>query len=1022
MKIEITTPCRRGRLLVAIALVLTSVSAVRADYQSIVLGDTPLAYYPLNLAVDTGSTATDLSGNGNPGTYVNIYSGFNNVPGPSAYITNGVSFDGLSTYVDLSTGGNPGLLDFGGQITLEAWVQPASPTIFGDIVAKGFDSANNNYELEMRANSGSYTGGTYGPAGGQGASGGTQTTNWTHVVLTYDGTYWYMYVNGVLTQRNADAVGAINFSDPWRIGTGSADGASRLFTGNISQVALYNYGLSSAQVYAHYFAGQYGATPGNSKPIITAQPAAQSCYAGGAVQFSVGILSVLPTTNQWFIGAGAIPGQTNASLTLFNVQAADVANYRVVVGNSNGTTNSAAASLALLTVTPPTTGASLAWNTNNTGAWDNGSSANWKNLGSGLATTFNANDSVLFDDRAGVPTAVSLNDTVSPSYITNNSSANNFTISGSGVISGAASLVKLGGSTLEMATANNFTGGALIGGGTVQMDTPLSGAATTLGAGNAAPIIVTNGATLAVKASGGYPQGNSGIDTRQVVISGAGVGGNGALSSIGNDIYHDGAPSGGLFRSLRLAGNATIGSSGRWDLGQDGLFTVISTGGSNYNLTCLQGGYSEWHEVTLDPNLGDIDYILASGNTWSLQGMGTTGLGNPTNSITVHPGVNMTISHGNNNADSGYAKIVRVQGTGQFTYRPGGGPGDYYLKAVLQLDDNSSLNFYNGNGGNNTGVTVGSPVKFNGAVHLSIGDSPITFTNVISGVGGFVWDTYNNTVFFTANNTYAGPSVIGDGRTLALTGNGAISQSALIFFGGNSPVSARLDVSGRPDQTLTLASGQTLAGIGWVNGSLTVAAGATLSPAGTNTMLGITTGANATGTLSAAAAITLGGTTIIKLNGSGTNDSIQSTGAGITYGGTLNLVNISGAPLAVGNSFQIFNAGSYGGSFASITPATPGTGLAWDTTQLSSGVLNVVAAPSQPVVTSVVISGGNLIFSGTNGVANASYSVLTSTNLAVPLANWTALSTNTFDVNGAFHVTNAVNAAIPKRFYVLKLQ
>ena len=167
------------------------------------------------------------------------------------------------------------------------------------------------------------------------------------------------------------------------------------------------------------------------------------------------------------------------------------------------------------------------------------------------------------------------------------------------------------------------------------MDEPLSGAITSLGAGNGAPIVVTNGATLAVNASGGYPAGNSGISTRAITISGSGVGGNGALRSVGNDIYHDGSPQGGLFRSLTLAGDATIGGSGRWDLGQEGLLTFINSGGKNYNLTCLQGGYSEWHEVTIDTNLGDIDYILASGSDWSVQGMGSS-LGNPTNTLTLH--------------------------------------------------------------------------------------------------------------------------------------------------------------------------------------------------------------------------------------------------------------------------------------------------------------------------------------------------------------------------------------------------
>ena len=222
-------------------------------------------------------------------------------------------------------------------------------------------------------------------------------------------------------------------------------------------------------------------------------------------------------------------------------------------------------------------------------------------------------------------------------------------------------------------------------------------------------------------------------------------------------------------------------------------------------------------------------------------------------------------------------------------------------------------------------------------------------------------------------------------------------------------------MSGRPDKTLTLASAAgLLSGIGTVNGSLAVSAGATLSPAGTNTTIGITTGANTTGTISATNAVVLTGTSTLKLNGSGVNDQVQA-GTSITYGGTLNLVNISGAPLANGNSFQIFNATSYTGSFTSITPAQPGAGLAWDTSQLNTlGFIGLAGCASQPVVNSVRVSGGNLIFSGTNGTASQSYSVLTTTNLATPIANWVPLLTNNFDGTGAFSVTNAISPSVGK--------
>jgi hypothetical protein len=249
-----------------------------------------------------------------------------------------------------------------------------------------------------------------------------------------------------------------------------------------------------------------------------------------------------------------------------------------------------------------------------------------------------------------------------------------------------------------------------------------------------------------------------------------------------------------------------------------------------------------------------------------------------------------------------------------------------------------------------------------------------------------------------------------------LTGNGSISDSSLIFFGGNNSAITHIDVSSRPDQTLTLASGQTLAGIGGINGSLVVSAGATIAPAGTNTTIGITSGANATGTILVTNAVTLNGTTCIKLDGSGVNDEIQAGGS-ITYGGTLNLANVSGMPLAAGNSFQIFSAVNYSGSFTDIIPATPGPGLAWDTNHLSSGLINII---SLPVIGNMLASGGNLILNGTGGLALGTYYVITATNLTTPLTNWVTVSTNIYDTNGNFSVTNELLPGIGQSFYRIK--
>jgi len=45
--------------------------------------------------------------------------------------------------------------------------------------------------------------------------------------------------------------------------------------------------------------------------------------------------------------------------------------------------------------------------------------------------------------------------------------------------------------------------------------------------------------------------------------------------------------------------------------------------------------------------------------------------------------------------------------------------------------------------------------------------------------------------------------------------------------------------------------------------------------------------------------------------------------------------------------------------------------LAWNTNNLSAGILSIVSAPTpSPQITSAVMIGGNFIFSATNGVPN----------------------------------------------------
>ncbi len=78
------------------------------------------------------------------------------------------------------------------------------------------------------------------------------------------------------------------------------------------------------------------------------------------------------------------------------------------------------------------------------------------------------------------------------------------------------------------------------------------------------------------------------------------------------------------------------------------------------------------------------------------------------------------------------------------------------------------------------------------------------------------------------------------------------------------------------------------------------------------------------------------------------------------------------------------------------------------------------AGPPSPKFIAVNLGGNGLTFSGTGGVSNANYYLLTSTNLAAPLSNWPRLLTNQFDNYGNFNLTNVMNANAPQNFYMLQ--
>ena len=254
-----------------------------------------------------------------------------------------------------------------------------------------------------------------------------------------------------------------------------------------------------------------------------------------------------------------------------------------------------------------------------------------------------------------------------------------------------------------------------------------------------------------------------------------------------------------------------------------------------------------------------------------------------------------------------------------------------------------------------TNATVSSSSSANvygGTINLN-GTGTFTATTALqlngnlNGAGG-VLKLGASTLTLAGSGTYTGNTTISNG-VLALIGTATIANSTNLDVTSG----AQLDVSGLTG-SFSLASGQTLKGAGSVKGNVTVAAGSTIAP-----------GESAIGTLTVSNNVTLAGTNVMIVNTNASpNASKLVVGGTLAFGGTL-VINNVGAGVSTNSTFTLFSAGGTG-SFAAISPATPGTGLVWDTSALNaSGILKVAApaGPSGPGTITNSVSGSTLSLS-----------------------------------------------------------
>jgi autotransporter-associated beta strand protein len=255
------------------------------------------------------------------------------------------------------------------------------------------------------------------------------------------------------------------------------------------------------------------------------------------------------------------------------------------------------------------------------------------------------------------------------------------------------------------------------------------------------------------------------------------------------------------------------------------------------------------------------------------------------------------------------------------------------------------------------------------------------------------------------NNNFSvvktGPGI----QTFDNTGYGGtttISGGTLLFNGNSISHTAAITVQAGG------AIGGNSGGTDAIGGPITVETGGRLEP-----------GNLAIGTLTVSNTVTLQGETVMEINrtNSLTSDRLEADSA--TLGGTLTLVNIGDA-LQGGETFTLF-IGTLSGNFSALNLPALSSGLTWNTNNLSVNGTISVNAPPQPTFNSPTISGNDLVLSGTGGAPGGLYHILTSTNVATPLTNWTALATNNFDGSGAFSYTNTIAPGTPQQFFLLQV-
>ena len=617
-------------------------------------------------------------------------------------------------------------------------------------------------------------------------------------------------------------------------------------------------------------------------------------------------------------------------------------------------------------------GSNLVWVGDSTNSWQVGVVTNWFDGSS--SNYFAQLDAVKFDNTAS-NFVVSLVGTNKPLSVTVNSSSN-YMFSGSGKISGAASLAKAGTGTLILSNtgAADFSGATVVNNGILQL-----GNAGALSANSTLQMAGGSLAMAGYSASVGGLYGSSVIDNASATAVTLTVG-NGGPGLWSGTITNSGT--GGVSLTLNNTNTYVISGANRLNSGtastvNNGAGTLIITNNGVVTLGAAEFWIGANAAVT--GNVVVAGGTLICSNNYLVVGRNAT---NAYGTLVLNSGLIQK-------AGSNYIVVGSLGSSGTFTING----GQVLNNNVLVVGENATANAnVNLNGGllqaaqiRTNNAANSSVINFNGGTLQASAASANFIVGTTANVrnGGLVLDDNGYAI------AIAQPLVAAGTGGLAKQGAGTVYLDAANSYTGGTVVSAGA-----------------LAGTGSVVSPVTVAAAGTIGAGD----------ASAVGRLTVANTVAINGKASMRLNKTGgtkTNDVLSATA--ITYGGTLAINNITSdsTALVAGDKFTLFTAASQSGAFTNIS-GVPGAGLGYTFT---NGVLYVITTvATNPTNVTCGVSGQTLSLSWPSDHTGWTLQVQTN-NLT------TGLGTNWVDVAGSSSSNSAsitVDPSQPALYFRLR--